>query len=220
MAELRVDNHEGGLRRLIEERLKDTRPSPNARNALVGGLLSEVDPEIRAFFPAAPTAAAVLVPLVEHHDGLAVLLTERASTLKNHAGQISFPGGRIETTDAGPADAALREAEEEIGLSRDRVSIVGYLDPHLVLTGFWVTPVVGFVRPGFVLQLDTREVAGVFEVPLTHILDPTNHQARERRIGESSVQVHDIPYGDRNIWGATAGMLMALYRLLAQPARA
>ena len=220
MAELDVGDHESsaGLRQLIVERLKDSRPPVDASRALAGGLLSNVDPKVlRGYFPASPVAAAVLMPLIEHPEGISVLLTERASTLKNHAGQISFPGGRIEAADGGPAEAALREAEEEIGLPRQHVTIAGYLDPHLVLTGFWVTPVVGFVRPGFVLQLDRREVASTFEVPLTHILDPANHCARERLIGDASVQVHDIPYGDHNIWGATAGMLMSLYRLLTQP---
>jgi len=211
------DERERSLGLLIEERLKDSRPPLDSGRALVGGLLSNVDAKIRGYFPASPIAAAVLVPLVEHPGNLSVLLTERASTLKNHAGQISFPGGRVEATDAGPAEAALREAEEEIGLPRNHVRVIGYLDPHLVLTGYWVTPVVGFVRPGFQLQLDHREVASTFEVPLTHILDPANHLARERQIGDSSVQVHDIPYGEHNIWGATAGMLMTLYRLLTQP---
>jgi 8-oxo-dGTP pyrophosphatase MutT (NUDIX family) len=159
-------------------------------------------------------AAAVLIPIVEHQEGLSVLFTLRSSQLRQHAGQISFPGGRIEPTDVGPLEAALRETEEEIGLTRDYVSIAGYLEPHLLLSGYWVTPVIGFVRPGFELKLDCREVDATFEVPLVHILDQVNHRATERRLGDMSVQVYDIPFGDHNIWGATAGMLMALYRLL------
>ena len=215
-------SHEAGLphehhalRRLIEERLRASRPPVDASVAWPAGLTGDSDAALRQYFPAAPVAAAVLVPIVERAEGLTVLLTQRSSHLRNHAGQISFPGGRIEASDAGPLQAALREAEEEIGLAPEHVQVVGYLQPQLVLSGFWVTPVVGFVRPGFGLQLDAREVQAVFEVPLLHILDPANHRARERRIGEVSVQVYDIPFEGRNIWGATAGMLVALQQLLA-----
>jgi len=156
----------------------------------------------------------VLVPIVDREDGLTVLLTQRATHLKNHAGQISFPGGRIEGADEGPLAAALRETEEEIGLSRQHVTFTGYLEPHLVLTGYWVTPVVGFVQPGFALHLDHREVDSTFEVPLLHVLDVANHKARERMLGTTKVRVYDIPYGEHHIWGATAGMLMSLYKLL------
>jgi 8-oxo-dGTP pyrophosphatase MutT (NUDIX family) len=204
------------LRRLIEERLKDSRPPTDPRSAVPAGFSAEVDAAVRQYFPAAPVAAAVLVPIVDREDGLRVLLTQRASHLKNHAGQISFPGGRIEGGDAGPLAAALRETEEEIGLSRQHVTFAGYLEPHLGLTGFWVTPVVGFVQPGFALQLDRSEVESTFEVPLLHILDAANHQSRERMLGTTKVLVYDIPYGEHRIWGATAGMLMSLYRLLRE----
>jgi 8-oxo-dGTP pyrophosphatase MutT (NUDIX family) len=207
------------LRRLIEERLRDSRPPTDARAALPAGFSTEVAAAVREYFPPSPVAAAVLVPIVDRERGLSVLLTQRASHLKNHAGQISFPGGRIEPTDGGPLAAALRETEEEIGLSREHVAFAGYLDPQLVLTGYWVTPVVGFVRPGFELTLDRQEVESTFEVPLAHILDSANHRSRERVIGATTVQVYDIPYGPHHIWGATAGMLMGLYRLLAQPAK-
>jgi 8-oxo-dGTP pyrophosphatase MutT (NUDIX family) len=156
----------------------------------------------------------VLVPIVDHESGLTVLLTQRASHLKNHAGQISFPGGRIEPTDDGPWAAALRETQEEIGLSREHVTFAGYLEPQLVLSGYWVTPVVAFVQPGFELQLDQREVDVTFEVPLRHILDPGNHHARQRQLGDVMVQVYDIPYREHHIWGATAGMLIGLYKLV------
>lgn len=202
------------LRRLIEERLASSRPPAHPSVAWPAGLAGGNAAELRQYFPASPAAAAVLVPIVDHADGLTVLLTQRSTNLRQHAGQISFPGGRIESTDAGPLQAALREAEEEIGLAPDHVQVVGYLEAQLVLTGYWITPVVGFVRPGFRLQLDAREVEAVFEVPLHHILDTSNHRARERRIGEASVQVYDIPFEGRNIWGATAGMLVALQRLL------
>ena len=202
------------LRRLIEERLKDSRPAVDPRLAYPAGIAADVDASLRQFFPASPIAAAVLVPIIDHPSGLTILLTERASHLKHHPGQISFPGGRIEARDEGPLHAALRETEEEIGLSREHVRFVGYLDPHLVLTGFWITPVVAFVQPGFHLTLDEREVASTFEVPLTHLLDEANHLSRERLIGETPIRVHDIPYLEHNIWGATAGILMALYRLI------
>jgi len=206
------DQHE--LRRLIEERLKDSRPAVDPRMAYPAGITADVDASLRRFFPASPIAAAVLVPIIDHPSGLTVLLTERASHLKHHPGQISFPGGRIEASDEGPLEAALRETEEEIGLLREHIRFVGYLEPHLVLTGFWITPVVGFVQPGFALALDEREVASTFEVPLTHVLDEANHLSRERLIGETPIRVHDIPYLEHNIWGATAGILMALYRLV------
>jgi 8-oxo-dGTP pyrophosphatase MutT (NUDIX family) len=202
------------LRRLIEIRLQDSRPAIDHRNALPAGIAADVVPDVQQYFPPSPVAAAVLVPIIDHHDGLSVLLTERSSQLRQHAGQISFPGGRIEPTDAGPLEAALRETEEEIGLPREHVSFAGYLDPHLVLSGYWITPVIGFVRPGFALQLDQREVNSTFEVPLLHILDQANHRSRARQLGSTTVQVYDIPFGEHNIWGATAGILMALYRLL------
>jgi 8-oxo-dGTP pyrophosphatase MutT (NUDIX family) len=205
------------LKRLIEERLQDTRPAVDPRMAYPAGITPETaqaDQAIRQFFPPSPIAAAVLVPIVDHPSGLTVLLTERATHLKHHAGQISFPGGRIESSDGSPLEAALRETEEEIGLSRQHVRLVGYLEPHLVLTGYWITPVVAFVQPGFELSLDAREVASTFEVPLAHILDPANHRSRERVVGTVSVRVYDIPFAGHNIWGATAGILIALYRLL------
>ena len=199
---------------MIEERLKDTRPAVDARMAYPVGFGAEADAALRQYFPASPVAAAVLVPIVDHPSGLSVLLTQRATHLKHHPGQISFPGGRIEAEDGGPLQAALRETEEEIGLSREHVQFVGYLDPHMVVSGFWITPVVAFVRPGFELQLDAREVDDTFEVPLEHILDTANHRLRERVLGTTTIKVHDIPYGERHIWGATAGILMALYRVL------
>jgi 8-oxo-dGTP pyrophosphatase MutT (NUDIX family) len=146
------------LRRLIEERLAPTRPPLDPSVAWPAGLSGSNAEDLRKYFPPSPTAAAVLVPIVDHADGLTVLLTQRSPNLRTHAGQVSFPGGRIESDDAGPLQAALREAEEEIGLAPEHVEVVGYLEAHLVLTGYWITPVVGFVRPGFSLQLDAREV--------------------------------------------------------------
>ncbi|HXP65248.1 MAG TPA: CoA pyrophosphatase [Steroidobacteraceae bacterium] len=174
----------------------------------------EVAARVRATLPTRRTPAAVLIPLVERDSGITVLLTQRATTLKDHAGQISFPGGRIEPQDADAWHAALRETFEEIGLESDLIEFAGYLPDHIVISGFRVTPVVGFVKPQFQLKIATEEVHDVFEVPLEYIFDAANHTFRQRQIGELTVDIHDIPYGERNIWGATAGMLMTLRRRL------
>jgi 8-oxo-dGTP pyrophosphatase MutT (NUDIX family) len=155
------------------------------------------------------TPAAVLITLVDHSDGLSVILTKRAEHLKHHAGQISFPGGRQEQSDDGPAAAALRETYEEIGLKDDRIEILGYLDNYLTITGYSVTPVVGVVRPGFVLDIDQTEVAEAFEVPLAYLFDKSNALRREKRFMGVRVPYYEIPYRRHNIWGATAGMLVS-----------
>jgi 8-oxo-dGTP pyrophosphatase MutT (NUDIX family) len=200
------------LRELIQQRLKDTLPHTDIESAMRASDLSAVNSAVRSYLPDSPIAAAVLVPIVDRPDGLTVLLTQRASHLRHHAGQISFPGGRIETDDESPMHAALREAEEEIGLAREHVAPAGYLPPHVVVSGYWVTPVVGFVQPQFALKLDPREVESTFEVPLTHILDSRNHRARERSLGSMTIHVYEIPFGPYNIWGATAAMLMELVK--------
>lgn len=175
---------------------------------LASGASAEAVARVRATLTTRRTPAAVLIPLVERADGMTVLLTQRATTLKDHAGQISFPGGRIEPGDADAWHAALREAQEEIGLAPALVEFAGYLPDHVVISGFRVTPVVGFVKPDYELQIAAAEVHDVFEVPLDYILDAANHKSRQRTIGELTVEIHDIPFGERNIWGATAGMLM------------
>jgi 8-oxo-dGTP pyrophosphatase MutT (NUDIX family) len=193
----------------------NTRPSSPADDMQwLAGASADVASQVRASLPAGRIPAAVLVPLVEHEAGLTVLLTQRAETLKDHAGQISFPGGRIEPEDKDAWHAALRETYEEIGLLPDFVEFAGYLPDHLVVTGFRVTPVVGFVNPQYQLRIASAEVHDVFEVPLDFILDAANHKSRRRTLGGLTIEVHDIPYGDRNIWGATAGMLMTLRRML------
>jgi 8-oxo-dGTP pyrophosphatase MutT (NUDIX family) len=199
----------------IETRLANTRPRHAMEDWVAPGLSPQESRGLRAYFPATPIPAAVLVPLIEREADLTVLLTQRASQLKNHAGQISFPGGRIEPDDLGPREAALREAHEEVGLEPQFVSVVGYLADHILLTGFRVTPVVGFVRPGFELLLDRGEVADTFEVPLSHVFEPANHRLQRRQFGAmpGEVQAWDIQYEGHNIWGATAGMLLNLYRL-------
>ena len=180
----------------------------------LAGASPEVVSRMRALLPERRVPAAVLVPLVEHAAGWTVLLTQRAQSLKDHAGQISFPGGRVEPGDESPWAAALRETQEEIGLKPDLVEFAGFLPDHVVITGFRVTPVVGFVNPAYQLRIAESEVHDVFEVPLDFILNAANHKLRRREIGDLSFEVHDIPYGERNIWGATAGMLMTLRRML------
>lgn len=201
----------------LRNRLRARLGTPRAATgeAWLAGLPPELSASFSHLMPVAPIPAAVLVPIVDHVDRLTVLLTQRAADLKNHAGQICFPGGRIEPTDDGPVAAALRETEEEIGLERRFIEVFGYLPDHLIVSGYRVTPVVAFVRPGFALRLDQTEVTDTFEVPLDFLLDPANHKARRRKLGEGEIEVYDIPFGDRNIWGATAGMLMTLYRLVS-----
>jgi 8-oxo-dGTP pyrophosphatase MutT (NUDIX family) len=204
------------LRRHVARRLHGTGPGGDPFAAWSDGLSEAQLATLRQHLPTQLARAAVLVPLVERPEGLTVLLTQRASHLKNHAGQVSFPGGRMEPGDAGPWEAALRETREEIGLEPGFVSLAGYLDDHMVLTGYLITPAVAFVRPGFTLQLDRTEVDDVFEVPLEFVLDPAHHVPRTRTFAGHEFVTHDIPYGERHIWGATAGMLVALWRMLRE----
>jgi 8-oxo-dGTP pyrophosphatase MutT (NUDIX family) len=202
-------------KQLIRERLGESVPYQPARGARISGLPPDISRSYAHLFSVAPTPAAVLVPLVERTTGLAILLTQRSADLRHHAGQISFPGGRVEAKDAGPVEAALRETEEEIGLSRQHIEVVGFLDDHLILSGYRITPVVAFVRPGFELRLDPTEVVETFEVPLSYVLDPAHHVPRRRRLGTREIELHDIDFEGHNIWGATAGMLLTLYEVLA-----
>lgn len=162
------------------------------------------------------TPASVLVPIVARAAELTVLFTRRTAHLKDHSGQVSFPGGRAEPHDPSPEATALRETHEEIGLDARHVELLGRLPEYHTRTGFRVTPVVGVVSPPFELRLDTHEVEEVFEVPLSFLLDPRNHQRHSREwLGEAR-WFFAISYEDRYIWGATAGMLVNLYRYLAQ----
>lgn len=161
------------------------------------------------------TPAAVLVPLVDRPGGLTVLLTQRTAHLNDHAGQISFPGGRVEPEDPSHLAAALRETEEEVGLPADRIEIIGTLDHYIVRSGYRVTPVVGFVNPPFEVRADPFEVAEVFEVPLSFVLDTDNHVMESRTDKGVERTFYVLPYEDRYIWGATAGMLVNLTDVLA-----
>ncbi len=203
---------------IIRARLAGSRPRHEVSEWLVPGLFDPIEESQRRLLPQHPVPAAVLMPLVERRE-LTVLFTQRATQLRNHAGQISFPGGRIEAGDDSPVAAALREAREEIGLAARFVSVIGYLPDHVVITGFRITPVVAFLQPGFELLPDAAEVQDTFEVPLEHLFDPANHHRHRRRsVTGEEVEFLDIPFGDRSIWGATAGMLLTLYRLCVGPA--
>jgi 8-oxo-dGTP pyrophosphatase MutT (NUDIX family) len=194
------------LRPMMDSRTyDDLRPSTGDHD-LNPFMQDWVDPDERL------KPAAVLVPLVEHNSGLTVLLTKRTDHLHHHAGQVSFPGGRVEEDDLDVIDTALRETEEEIGLNRAYVKVAGYLDDYETGTGFHITPVVGFVRLGFDSNVDDFEVAEVFEVPLNFLFDPKNHQRHSREYNGHQRQYYAMPYGEFYIWGATAGMLMNLYR--------
>ena len=168
------------------------------------------------FLPKQPwKPAAVLLPLVVHPEMPTVLLTQRTERLQDHAGQVSFPGGSREDRDRDPVETALRETEEEIGLHRSHVEVVGYLDGYLTVTSYAVSPVVGLVRPGFTLAVDPLEVADVFEVPLSFLTDPLNRQVEERVFAGRSVGYYVFNYEQHRIWGATAAMLVNFLDTLA-----
>ncbi len=164
--------------------------------------------------PARMIPAAVLVPVVQRDGHLTVLFTQRTAHLNDHPGQVAFPGGRCESSDADPVATALREAEEEVGLARDKVDVLGTLPEYRTSTGFVVTPVVGLVRPPLELRLDAFEVAEVFETPLAFLLDPRNHQRLNMEIAGAMRQFWAMPFQGYFIWGATAGMVVSLYRFL------
>lgn len=154
--------------------------------------------------------AAVLVPIIDYADEPALLLTRRTDDLRQHAGQISFPGGALEDQDAGPLAAALRETREETGMDTSKIDVLGYLDTYLTITSFAITPVVVKVPPGLSLRPDPIEVAEIFEVPLAFVLDANNVREHVGQRGATRVRYFSIPYEDKNIWGATAGMLVNL----------
>lgn len=162
----------------------------------------------------APTPASVLIPLVQREHGLTVLLTQRNADLTDHPGQVSFPGGRAETYDQDAIDTALRESEEEIGLDRRHVEIIGSLPDYLTGTGYCVTPVVGLVQPPFAVTADPSEVAAIFEVPLAFLMDGMHHQRLSVDLMGGRRTFYAMPYEGYYIWGATAGMLRNLFHFL------
>jgi 8-oxo-dGTP pyrophosphatase MutT (NUDIX family) len=191
----------------LAERLRDALEKGRGRSPelLAGDFLEQTGP--------VSVPAAVLVAVVDR-ELPTVILTERPETMRKHPGQISFPGGRIEPTDSGPIAAALREAEEEIGLSPAEVEVIGEADLYRTITGFEVTPVIGVVRPGLDLRPDPREVAGMFEAPLDFLLDPARQSMRSVMFEGRERHYYEIMWGERRIWGATAAMIVNLSRRL------
>lgn len=170
----------------------------------------EMDPVRDAFSPK-KRPAAVLVPVIDRKPEATVMLTRRPAHMRAHAGQISFPGGRMEEGDASPAHTALRETHEETGIEPRHVEVIGFLESYQTSTGFRVAPAVGIVSPDFTLQPNPVEVAEVFEVPLSFLMNAENHELHSRPWRGSRRYYYAMPYGDRYIWGATAGMLRNLY---------
>ncbi|MER9237568.1 CoA pyrophosphatase [Mesorhizobium sp. M0633] len=158
--------------------------------------------------------AAVLIPVVDHGHEATVLLTRRAEKLRNHSGQVAFPGGTIDPTDASPEAAALRETSEEIGLDSDYVEIIGRLPDYVSGSGYRIAPVLGIVRPGFSLTLNSDEVDAVFEVPLGFLMDPANHTRDSRMWNDLEWFYYEMPYSGQRIWGVTAGIIRTLYERL------
>lgn len=158
--------------------------------------------------------AAVLVPVVGHSAGATVILTKRTETLRAHSGQIAFPGGAIDADDGSPEAAALREAEEEIGLGAEEVDVVGRMPDYTTGSGYRIAPVLGVLRPGFRLRINPDEVDAAFEVPLAFLMDPANHRRESRIWNERERHYYTMPFGDRYIWGVTAGIIRALYERL------
>jgi len=162
------------------------------------------------------TPSAVLVPLVLRDNETTVLFTQRTTHLEHHPGQVSFPGGHVDPGDRTPDETALRETEEEVGLDRRHIEIIGHLDVYRTRTGFSVTPVVGLVTPPFEIDPDTHEVEEVFEVPLPFLLNTSNHERHTREIRGVEREFYAMPYNGHYIWGATAGMVINLYDILTR----
>jgi 8-oxo-dGTP pyrophosphatase MutT (NUDIX family) len=177
---------------------------------------AEVRARLRAAWPQSLHAAAVLLPIIERRDSPALLMTVRASHLRRHAGQISFPGGRLESGDADIAAAAMRETEEEIGIAAAAIEPIGYLPDHVVQTGYRITPVVALLAPGLALTPDGTEVAEVFELPLAIALAADSYRVSRRSIRGVDVDTWELTFGDYNNWGATAGMLAHLRERFAK----
>jgi 8-oxo-dGTP pyrophosphatase MutT (NUDIX family) len=211
-----LSGHED-LRSRILRRFQGSEPQHELADWRLLGVDAERVTRLQKHFPANPVPAAVLVPFVDRPEGLSILLTQRASQLAKHAAQVSFPGGRLEESDPDVASAALREAQEEIGLDPTRVRVFGYLPDHLVISGYRVTPVLALVQPPFTIEPNPAEVETVFEVPAEYIFDERNHKARLRRIGDEEMLLYDIPWQGLSIWGATAGMLLTLVRMMREP---
>ena len=158
--------------------------------------------------------AAVLIPVVDHGDEATVILTKRADRLKSHSGQVAFPGGGIDPTDASPEAAALRETAEEIGLGEEHIEVIGRMPDYVAGSGYRIAPVLAIVQPGFELSINEHEVDAAFEVPLRFLMDPANHRQNSRMFDEQEWFFYDMPYGGQRIWGVTAGIIRTLYERL------
>lgn len=197
-----------------ESRLDRVPPGPGAPLANPRGD-HDLDPQGFAVAPAAPHRhAAVLVPVVDRPGGVTLLFTRRAAHLRDHSGQVAFPGGKVDPEDLSPIDTALREAREEIGLSGEAVRPLGYLDPYLSATGFLVVPVVGLVARAASLIPNPAEVASVFEVPLAFLMDPARHLVRSGEWRGRTRYFYAIPFAEHLIWGVTAGIVHNLQERL------
>lgn len=202
-----VDLDAHGFRRLAHERLLAAPPTLSEPQSAGD---DDLNPGLNRDGPS-PCPAAVLVPVVARSP-LSIILTERTGHLSNHAGQIAFPGGKVEAGDAGPLATALREAREEIALDAEFIEPLGFLPPYRTSTGFIITPAVALVRPGFKLAAEPTEVADIFEVPLAFLMDESNHTIDSRIWHGAERHFYAMPYAGRYIWGATAGIIRMLYR--------
>jgi 8-oxo-dGTP pyrophosphatase MutT (NUDIX family) len=204
--------------RFLERAAERLRPAPARRSEVLVNPRGDHTLQNHALtVPDDAKDAAVLVPVVARDTGPTVLLTERASGLRHHAGQIAFPGGRVDPEDGSVLAAAYREAEEEIGLDRRFIRPLGYLDPYLSSTNYLVMPVVGLVSPGYTLHLNPNEVADTFEVPLAFLMDPRRHELHTRELRGMQRRYYAIVFGDRYIWGVTAGIVRNLYEFIGEP---
>lgn len=198
----------------IRERLAGTALPVDPAQVVLPAQFDQWPPELRRQAGGEFKAAGVLIPIIEHDEELSVLLTRRAEHLRYHAGQVSFPGGRMETGDPDLEATALRETQEEVGISPAEVEIAGYLEPVLTITGYTVTPVVGLIRPGVELAVDPREVQHAFEVPLSFLLDTSNAHESTRLLHGVAIPVLEFHYAAERIWGATANIVMILRKRL------
>jgi 8-oxo-dGTP pyrophosphatase MutT (NUDIX family) len=203
-----------GLRRLAQRRLA-AELAPDALSAAIAphGDYTIAGDTADMQTVAAARPAAVLAPIVARPEGLTILLTLRAAHLRKHSGQVAFPGGTIDAGET-PAETALREAQEEIGLAPGFIEPLGWLDPYLTGTGYRVAPLVALVAPGFALSLSADEVAEAFEIPFAFLMDAANHRLEERLWRGKMRNFYAMPHGERYIWGATAGILRNLYEKL------